>query len=110
MRHPDVRAVSFTGGTATGKRIIERAGSGRSFRWNWAASRRCWCSTTPTWSARLDASLFTIFSINGERCTAGSRIFVQDTVYDDFARKFAERARRFARGRPDQTSRRMWAP
>ncbi len=26
----------------------------------------------------LDAALFTIFSINGERCTAGSRIFVQD--------------------------------
>ena len=42
----------------------------------------------------LDASLFTIFSINGERCTAGSRIFVQESVYDDFVRKFAERAKR----------------
>lgn len=48
----------------------------------------------------LDAALFTIFSINGERCTAGSRIFVQDTVYDDFVGKFAERARRLRVGDP----------
>jgi 5-carboxymethyl-2-hydroxymuconic-semialdehyde dehydrogenase len=29
----------------------------------------------------LDAALFTIFSLNGERCTAGSRIFIQESVY-----------------------------
>ncbi len=29
----------------------------------------------------LDAALFTIFSINGERCTAGSRIFIQQSIY-----------------------------
>ncbi|MDN7942186.1 electron transport complex subunit RsxB, partial [Burkholderia multivorans] len=34
-----------------------------------------------------DASLFTIFSINGERCTAGSRIFVQRTIYDRFVQE-----------------------
>ena len=28
-----------------------------------------------------DAALFTIFSINGERCTAGSRIFIQQSIY-----------------------------
>jgi 5-carboxymethyl-2-hydroxymuconic-semialdehyde dehydrogenase len=53
----------------------------------------------------LDASLFTIFSINGERCTAGSRIFVQESVYDDFVRKFAERAKRLVVGDPaDETT------
>ena len=31
----------------------------RNTRWSWAASRRCWCSTTPT-SRALDAALFTI--------------------------------------------------
>ena len=73
VRHPDVRTISFTGGTVTGKRIMERA---------------------------LDAALFTIFSLNGERCTAGSRIFVQSTVYDRFARSFAERANRLQVGDP----------
>ena len=32
----------------------------------------------------LDAALFMIFSNNGERCTAGSRILVQQSIYADF--------------------------
>ncbi len=34
----------------------------------------------------LDAALFTIFSINGERCTAGTRIFVQESIYPQFVK------------------------
>jgi 5-carboxymethyl-2-hydroxymuconic-semialdehyde dehydrogenase len=48
----------------------------------------------------LDAALFMIFSNNGERCTAGSRILVQQDIYADFAQKFAQRARRIAVGDP----------
>ena len=48
----------------------------------------------------MDAALFTIFSINGERCTAGSRVFVQRSIYDRFAREFAERAARLIVGDP----------
>ena len=48
----------------------------------------------------LDASLFTIFSINGERCTAGSRIFVQRTIYDRFVQEFARRANNLVVGDP----------
>ncbi|MGH6609399.1 MAG: aldehyde dehydrogenase family protein, partial [Burkholderiaceae bacterium] len=48
----------------------------------------------------LDAALFMIFSNNGERCTAGSRILVQRSIYADFAAKFAERAKRIKVGDP----------
>jgi 5-carboxymethyl-2-hydroxymuconic-semialdehyde dehydrogenase len=48
----------------------------------------------------LDAAVFMIFSNNGERCTAGSRILVQRRIYADFAARFAERARRIAVGDP----------
>src|SRR5262249_21783230 len=41
-----------------------------------------------------------IFSNNGERCTAGSRILVQRSIYADFAAKFADRAQRIAVGDP----------
>jgi 5-carboxymethyl-2-hydroxymuconic-semialdehyde dehydrogenase len=40
----------------------------------------------------LDAAVFMIFSNNGERCTAGSRILVQQSIYADFVEKFVERA------------------
>ena len=48
----------------------------------------------------LDAAVFMIFSNNGERCTAGSRILVQKSLYADFAAKFAERAKRITVGDP----------
>jgi 5-carboxymethyl-2-hydroxymuconic-semialdehyde dehydrogenase len=48
----------------------------------------------------LDAALFMIFSNNGERCTAGSRILVQKSIYADFAARFAERAQRITVGDP----------
>ena len=47
-----------------------------------------------------DAALVMIFSINGERCTAGSRILVQSSLYPEFARRFVERAKRITVGDP----------
>jgi 5-carboxymethyl-2-hydroxymuconic-semialdehyde dehydrogenase len=53
----------------------------------------------------LDAAIFMIFSNNGERCTAGSRILVQQSIYADFAAKFVERAKRIRVGDPlDETT------
>jgi 5-carboxymethyl-2-hydroxymuconic-semialdehyde dehydrogenase len=48
----------------------------------------------------LDAAVFMIFSNNGERCTAGSRILVQQSIYGEFVEKFAARARRISVGDP----------
>jgi 5-carboxymethyl-2-hydroxymuconic-semialdehyde dehydrogenase len=48
----------------------------------------------------LDAAIFMIFSNNGERCTAGSRILVQQSIYADFVEKFVDRARRITVGDP----------
>lgn len=99
VRHPDVRVVSFTGGTVTGKRIMERAGL-KKFSMELGGKSPVLIFDDADLDRALDASLFTIFSINGERCTAGSRIFVQESVYDDFVRKFAERAKRLVVGDP----------
>ena len=35
----------------------------------------------------LDAALFMIYSLNGERCTSSSRALVQRSIYEDFAAK-----------------------
>ena len=89
--HPDVRAVSFTGGTVTGKRIMERAGL-KKYSMELGGKSPVLIFDDADFDRALDASLFTIFSINGERCTAGSRIFVQRTIYDRFVQEFARRA------------------
>jgi 5-carboxymethyl-2-hydroxymuconic-semialdehyde dehydrogenase len=48
----------------------------------------------------VDATVFGIFSLNGERCTAGSRLLVEHTIYDDFVAAVAERARNVRTGAP----------
>ncbi|HKT66438.1 MAG TPA: 5-carboxymethyl-2-hydroxymuconate semialdehyde dehydrogenase [Burkholderia sp.] len=99
VRHPDVRAVSFTGGTFTGKRIMERAGL-KKYSMELGGKSPVLIFDDADFDRALDASLFTIFSINGERCTAGSRIFVQRTIYDRFVQEFARRANNLVVGDP----------
>jgi len=97
--HPDVRAISFTGSTATGNRIVQTAGL-KKFSMELGGKSPFVIFDDADLNRALDAAVFMIFSNNGERCTAGSRILVQKSIYADFAAKFAERARRIAVGDP----------
>ncbi|MDM0034906.1 5-carboxymethyl-2-hydroxymuconate semialdehyde dehydrogenase [Variovorax sp. J22P271] len=99
VAHPDVRAISFTGSTATGNRIVKSAGL-KKFSMELGGKSPFVIFDDADLDRALDAAVFMIFSNNGERCTAGSRILVQQSIYADFAAKFAERARRIAVGDP----------
>jgi len=100
VRHPGVRAISFTGGTVTGKKILSSAGGIKKFSMELGGKSPVLVFDDADVERALDAALFTIFSLNGERCTAGSRIFVQESIYADFVRRFAERAQRLVVGDP----------
>ena len=97
--HPDVRAISFTGSTATGNRIVKTAGL-KKFSMELGGKSPFVIFDDADMDRALDAAVFMIFSNNGERCTAGSRILVQQSIYADFAKKFAERAKRITVGDP----------
>jgi 5-carboxymethyl-2-hydroxymuconic-semialdehyde dehydrogenase len=97
--HPDVRAISFTGSTATGNRIVQAAGL-KKFSMELGGKSPFVIFADADLDRALDAAVFMIFSNNGERCTAGSRILVQQSIYADFAQKFAERAKHISVGDP----------
>ncbi|MEQ1659808.1 MAG: 5-carboxymethyl-2-hydroxymuconate semialdehyde dehydrogenase, partial [Hylemonella sp.] len=97
--HPDVRAISFTGSTATGNRIVKAAGL-KKFSMELGGKSPFVIFDDADLERALDAAVFMIFSNNGERCTAGSRILVQQNIYADFVQKFTERARRITVGDP----------
>lgn len=99
VKHPDVRAISFTGGTATGKKIMANAGL-KKYSMELGGKSPVLIFDDADLDRALDAALFTIFSLNGERCTAGSRIFIQETVYAQFVDEFAARAKRLIVGDP----------
>jgi 5-carboxymethyl-2-hydroxymuconic-semialdehyde dehydrogenase len=98
-RHPDVRAISFTGSTATGNRIVKAAGL-KKFSMELGGKSPFIVFEDADRARALDAAIFMIFSNNGERCTAGSRILVQRSIYGEFVERFTERARRITVGDP----------
>jgi len=97
--HPDVRAISFTGSTVTGNRIVQAAGL-KKFSMELGGKSPFVIFDDANLDRALDAAVFMIFSNNGERCTAGSRILVQKSIYADFVQKFSERAKRITVGDP----------
>lgn len=97
--HPDVRAISFTGSTATGNRIVQSAGL-KKFSMELGGKSPFVIFDDADLDRALDAAVFMIFSNNGERCTAGSRILVQQRIYAEFVAKFVERAKRITVGDP----------
>jgi len=99
VRHPDVRAVSFTGSTVTGRRIMQTAGL-KKYSMELGGKSPFVIFEDAHAERAIDAALFMIFSNNGERCTAGSRILVQRSVYGEFAQHFVERTRRLVVGDP----------
>ena len=99
VAHPDVRAVSFTGSTATGNRIVQAAGL-KKFSMELGGKSPFVIFDDADFERALDAAVFMIFSNNGERCTAGSRILVQRSIYAKFAERFVERAKRISVGDP----------
>lgn len=99
VRHPDIRAISFTGSTATGERIVASAGL-KKFSMELGGKSPFVVFDDADYARALDAAVFMIFSNNGERCTAGSRILVQRGIYERFAADFAARAARITVGDP----------
>lgn len=99
IKHPDVRAISFTGSTATGNRIVQQAGL-KKFSMELGGKSPFVIFEDADLARALDAAVFMIFSNNGERCTAGSRILVQQSIYASFVEKFVARAEKITVGDP----------
>jgi len=102
VKHPDVPLISFTGESRTGSLIFANAApflKGLSMELGGKSPAVVFADAD--FDAAIDATLFGVFSLNGERCTAGSRILVQDEIYDRFVAEFASRADRIVVGAPN---------
>lgn len=101
VKHPDVPLISFTGDSSTGAMLSTNAAPLlKSLSLELGGKSPAVVFADADLEAALDATVFGVFSLNGERCTAGSRVLVQRDIYDDFVEKFAERARNIVVGLP----------
>jgi 5-carboxymethyl-2-hydroxymuconic-semialdehyde dehydrogenase len=99
--HPDVPLISFTGETTTGRAILRNGADGlKRFSMELGGKSPVLVFADADLERALDAALFGIFSLNGERCTAGSRLLLDARIAPGFVAALVERARRVRVGWP----------
>lgn len=85
VKHPDVQLISFTGETKTGSTIIKNsADTLKSCSMELGGKSPIIVFEDADFERALDACIWGIFSFNGERCTANSRLFLQEGIKDKF--------------------------
>jgi len=94
VEHPQVDMVSFTGSTAVGRMIAKVAGERLAKVCLELGGKNPFvvCDDADL-DAAASAAVLSAYSNAGQRCAAGSRIIVFDSVYDDFVRRLLERTR-----------------
>ncbi|MDN5806369.1 MAG: 5-carboxymethyl-2-hydroxymuconate semialdehyde dehydrogenase [Brevibacterium sp.] len=101
VKHPDVPLISFTGESTTGQTIFANAApwlKGLSMELGGKSPAVVFADADL--DAAINATVFGVFSLNGERCTAGSRILVEESVYEEFVERYAAQAKRVKVGLP----------
>ncbi|MFF0112431.1 aldehyde dehydrogenase family protein [Streptomyces prasinus] len=92
--HPEVDLVSFTGGLATGRTIMAAAAEGpKTVALELGGKNPNIVFEDADFAAAVDYALDAAFLHAGQVCSAGSRLLVQDSLYDRFVDSFAERTR-----------------
>jgi 5-carboxymethyl-2-hydroxymuconic-semialdehyde dehydrogenase len=99
--HPAIKAVAFVGETTTGSHIMRQgADTLKRVHFELGGKNPVIVFDDADLDRALDAVLFMIYSLNGERCTSSSRALVQRSIYAEFSKKAAERVKRLKVGHP----------
>lgn len=102
VAHPGVQLISFTGETTTGQEILRNGAlSLKRFSMELGGKSPNIIFADADLERALDAALFQVYSLNGERCTAGSRLLVQESIYAEFVGRLEARVRAIRVGDPN---------
>lgn len=101
IEHPGVTAISFTGGTATGKKIASTAAPMfKKLSLELGGKNPNIVFADCDFEQAITTSIQSSFSNQGEICLCGSRIFVERGIYQRFVDEFVNRTRRLLVGDP----------
>ncbi len=99
--HPGVDKIAFTGETTTGRDIMRRAaGSLKRVSLELGGKSPNIVFADADLDNAVNGSLFAIYYSAGQSCEARSRLFVQDSIYDQFVEQFVAKAQRLKVGNP----------
>jgi len=99
--HPDIRAIAFVGESKTGSMIMKQgADTLKRVHFELGGKNPVIVFDDADLDRALDAAVFMIYSLNGERCTSSSRLLVQSNIHDAFVAKLTERVKSLKVGHP----------
>ncbi|MGR3614724.1 MAG: 5-carboxymethyl-2-hydroxymuconate semialdehyde dehydrogenase [Paracoccaceae bacterium] len=99
--HPDIKAIAFVGESKTGSMIMKQgADTLKRVHFELGGKNPVVVFDDADLNRALDAAIFMIYSLNGERCTSSSRLLVQDTIADEFEAKLTARVNHIRVGHP----------
>ncbi len=101
VEHPDILAISFTGGTVTGKKIMSTAGPMlKKLSLELGGKNPNIVFADADFDNAVSTSISSSFTNQGEICLCGSRIFVERPLFDRFVKQFVEKTRELVVGDP----------
>ena len=99
--HPDIKAIAFVGETRTGSMIMKQgADTLKRVHFELGGKNPVIVFDDADLERALDAAIFMIYSLNGERCTSSSRLLVQETIADKFHARLIARVNAIKVGHP----------
>jgi 5-carboxymethyl-2-hydroxymuconic-semialdehyde dehydrogenase len=100
-QHPAIRAVAFVGESVTGSAIMaQSAPTLKRLALELGGKNPVVVFDDADLTRALDAVVFMIFSLNGERCTSSSRLLVQKSIEREFTDQLVARVRKIKVGHP----------
>ncbi|MFS0554817.1 aldehyde dehydrogenase family protein [Brevibacillus sp. 179-C9.3 HS] len=99
--HPDVDKIAFTGSTTTGRLVMQTASKHlKPVSLELGGKSPNIVFDDANLEDAVNGSLFGIYFAQGQVCAAGSRLFVQERIYDQFIDLFSHKAQTIRMGNP----------
>jgi 5-carboxymethyl-2-hydroxymuconic-semialdehyde dehydrogenase len=100
-QHPAIRAIAFVGESSTGSAIMSQgAPTLKRVHFELGGKNPVIVFKDADLNRALDAVVFMIYSLNGERCTSSSRLLIEETIAPEFLARLTERIHKLKVGHP----------
>lgn len=105
VSHPNIKAISFTGGTATGAHIARTAAPMfKKLSLELGGKNPNLIFADCDYEKMLSVTLKSSFANQGQICLCGSRIYIEESIYDRFKTDFIERVKKLVVGHPSNNN------
>ncbi len=100
-KHKDIKAIAFVGETKTGSAIMAQgADTLKRVHFELGGKNPVVVFDDADLDRALDAVIFMIYSLNGERCTSSSRLIIHNEIAPKFIERICERIKKIRVGNP----------